>query len=85
MNDTQARALFRRRINEQVRRVHMKKETLSKLTGASVSQVNRWMEGNLMPTYRQFQRVLEIFGIEDSYVLGNSTSENSYTRRFEQV
>ena len=48
----------------------------------SVSQLNRWTEGNLMPTWKQFNRLTEIFGVDDEKFLGTSVSERSYVSRF---
>ena len=63
-------------------RASMKRVTLAKLAGVSVSQVNRWTDGDLMPTWHQFQRLMDIFGVEDERLLGTSISESSYTKRF---
>lgn len=82
MNDQQARVQFRRVLNQQIRRVDVKVSTLAKLVGVSNSQVTRWMQGDLMPDWRQFNRLLDIFNISDEYILGNSISENAYNKRF---
>ena len=84
MNDVQARAMFRNKLNNRIKACAIKVVTLAKLTGASTSQVNRWADGHLMPTYREFTRLCQIFGVEDEYFLGNSTSEGSYVRRFKR-
>ncbi len=82
MTHTKAQEQFRRRLTSQIKRVDIKRTTLAKLAGVSVGQLNRWTDGDLMPTYQQFQRLLEIFGIEDEYLLGNSISEHAYNRQF---
>lgn len=82
MNHAKAQDQFRRLLLVQMKRTDIKRATLSKLTGASVGQINRWTDGSLMPTYQQFRRLLEIFGIEDAYLLGNSVSEHAYNRMF---
>lgn len=82
MNDMQARAHFRKMLNIKIKGCSIKNVTLAKLTAASASQVNRWMDGSLMPTYHQFDRLCQIFGVEDEYLLGTSISESSYERRF---
>ena len=82
MNDVNARSVFRRNLNAQIKRADIKRTTLSKLTGASAGQVNRWTEGSLMPTWREFCRIMDIFGISDKQMLGTPISENSYNIRF---
>lgn len=82
MNDMQVRAHFRKMLNIKIKACAIKNVTLAKLTGAGASQVNRWMDGSLMPTYREFVRLCQIFGAEDEYLLGTSISESSYERRF---
>lgn len=82
MNDIQAKNQFKRVLNREMKRTDMKVLTLSKLVGVSASQVQRWMHGDLMPDWRQFNRILDIFGIDDERVLGNSISESGYIRRF---
>lgn len=82
MNHMERQARFRRQLNAQIKRADIKRVTLGKLTGANVGQVNRWTEGSLMPTYHQFQRLLEIFDIEDEYLVGTSVSEKSYNQMF---
>lgn len=82
MNDVQCRANFRKKLNGHIARCSMKRVTLAKLAGVSVSQVNRWTDGDLMPTWHQFQRLMDIFGVEDEQLLGTSISESSYNKRF---
>lgn len=82
MNDVQCRAIFRKKLNGLLDRSSMKRVTLAKLAGVSVSQVNRWSDGDLMPTWHQFQRLMDIFGVEDEQLLGTSISESSYNKRF---
>ena len=82
MNDVQCRAVLRKKLNGLIDRSSMKRVTLAKLSGVSVSQVNRWTDGDLMPTWHQFQRLMDIFGVEDERLLGTSISESSYTKRF---
>lgn len=82
MNDMQCRSMFRSKLNSKMKAVAIKNVTLAKLCGVSVGQLNRWCDGSLMPTWQQFQRVLDVFGCEDSCFLGTSISESGYTRRF---
>lgn len=82
MNDIQARAMFKSVLNKHIKRTDMKILTLSKLIGVSNSQIVRWTQGDMMPDWRQFNRILDIFGIESEDILGNSVSESSYTKRF---
>ena len=84
MNDVQARVQFRKVLNNRIKGSGIKNVTLAKLAGASASQVSRWMAGDLMPTYHEFTRLCEIFGVEDEYFLGNSVSESSYNKRFKR-
>ena len=46
MNDVQCRAVFRKKLNGLMDRASMKRVTLAKLAGVSVSQVNRWTDGD---------------------------------------
>lgn len=82
MNDVQCRAVFRKNLNRRIKTVGIKNVTLAKLAGVSASQAARWCEGGLMPTWSQFQRLLDIFGIESEQLLGTPISEHSYTARF---
>lgn len=82
MNDVQSKAMFRRVLNNRIKRNEMKIGTLAKLVGVSNSQVTRWTQGDLMPDWRQFNRILEVFGIDSEDILGNSVSESSYNKRF---
>ena len=82
MNKVQAQAMFRSKLSSQIKRTDIKRTTLSKLTGANVGQINRWLDGSLMPTYHQFQRIQEVFGVDDEYLIGSSTSERSYEKQF---
>lgn len=82
MNDVQSKAMFRRVLNNRIKRNQMKIGTLAKLVGVSNSQVTRWTQGDLMPDWRQFNRILEVFGIDSEDILGNSVSESSYNKRF---
>lgn len=82
MNDVQSKAMFRRVLNNRIKRNEMKIGTLAKLVGVSNSQITRWTQGDLMPDWRQFNRILEVFGIDSEDILGNSVSESSYNKRF---
>ena len=82
MNDVQAKAHFRKVLNQKIKATGIKVVVLAKLVGVSASQITRWTQGDLMPDWRQFNRLLEVFGMEDSHFLGNSISENSYIKRF---
>ena len=85
MNNMERKSLFRRHLNAQIKRADIKMLTLSKLTGANVGQINRWTDGSLMPTYSQFQRLLEIFGVESEYFLGTTVSEKAYNQMFKNA
>lgn len=82
MNDVQSRDMFRRVLNQKIQKTGIKLVTLARLVGVSQSQVVRWTQGDLMPDWRQFNRVLEVFGIEGYDILGNSVSEHAYNKRF---
>lgn len=82
MNQNVCRAEFRKRFNHLVKKYDIKRVTLGKLTGANVGQINRWADGDLMPTWYQFVRLTEIFGVDDEYMLGCSVNERKYTAMF---
>lgn len=84
MNDVQYKQAFKKNLNRLVKSADMKKETLSRLTGASTSQVTRWLNGDLIPAYIHFERLLQIFGVDDVELLGDSVSPNAYAKRFKQ-
>lgn len=82
MNQADGRQRFRRQMAVLLKRTDMKRVTLSKLTGANVSQINRWTDGDLMPTWNQFSRIMEIFGVEAEWLLGQSVSKNGYEKMY---
>lgn len=82
MNANQGRATFRKNFNFLVKKYDIKRVTLSKLTGAPVGHINRWADGDLMPTWHQFERLTEIFGCDDERLLGASVNERGYNAMF---
>lgn len=82
MNDVQCRSVFRSKLKNRIKAADMKTGTLAKLAGVSLTQANRWLEGSLMPTWEQFVRLTEIFGVEADGLLGTGISRSSYEKRF---
>ena len=82
MNANQARMKFRGAMVRLLQKYDIKRVTLSKLTGAPVGHINRWTDGDLMPSWYQFERIMQIFGVDAEYLIGSGISEKSYNATF---
>lgn len=84
MDQVSARMKFQSALSKQVKMCSMKLVTLAKLTGADRKEVSRWVSGDLVPDYRSFLRLKEIFGATDEQFAGkgfrNEQEYNSFFR-----
>ena len=82
MNDVEVKNKFKSNLNRMMQKTGVKPVILSNLVGVNQSQVNRWMNGNLMPCWEHFVRLMDIFGKDAAAFLGTGVSRSSYEKRF---